>query len=248
MLNDRRQPHAVLDLFSRAKKALKIEQLLDLAPASGPRKLLEIGTGSGGIAHYFAHHPALDFQVTAVDVIDQRLVHDGYDFELVQDTHLPFPDGHFDIVVSNHVIEHVGGPEAQRHHLRETRRVLRPGGVAYLAVPNRWMVMEPHYRLAFLSWLPRRWRTPYLRLAGRGSNYDCEPPTKPQLEAMLAAAGFRYRFLSSKAVAVMRAVEDRDDWLFRLATAVPESLPDRLGDWNPTLIYCLQRLEPTKPC
>ena len=247
MLNDRRQPHAVLDLSSRAKKAIKIERLLGLTPAPGPRKLPEIGTGSGGIAHYFAHHPALNFQVTAVDVVDQRLVHDGYVFKLVRDTHLPFPDGHFDIVISNHVIEHVGDPEAQRNHLHEMRRVLRPGGIAYLAVPNRWMVIEPHYRLAFLSWLPRRWRTPYLRLTGRGDHYDCEPPTKRQLEAMLAAAAFRYRFLSSKAVAVMGAVEGRDEWLFRLATAVPESFLDLLGYWNPTLIYSLQRLKPTKP-
>ncbi len=241
MVNDRRQPHAVLDLPSRAKKALKIERLLGLTPALGSRKLLEIGTGSGGIAHYFAHHPALDFQVTAVDVVDQRLVHDGYDFKLVRDTHLPFPDGHFDIVISNHVMEHVGDPKAQRHHLREMRRVLRHDGTAYLAVPNRWMVVEPHYRTVFLSWLPRRWRTHYLRLRGRGSHYDCEPPTKPQLEAMLAAAGFHYRFLSSKAVAVMRIVEGRDDWLFRLATAVPESFLERLGYLNPTLIYRLWR-------
>ncbi len=241
MVNDRRQPHAVLDLSSRAKKAIKIERLLELTPASGPLKLLEIGTGSGGIAHYFAHHPTLDLQVTAVDVVDQRLVQDGYVFKLVRDTHLPFPDRHFDIIISNHVIEHVGDPEAQRHHLCEMRRVLHPEGIAYLAVPNRWMVLEPHYRLAFLSWVPRCWRTLYLRLTGRGRNYDCEPPTKPQLEAMLAAAGLRYRFLSSKAVAVMCAVEGRDDWLLRLVTAVPESLLNLLGYWNPTLIYRLWR-------
>jgi spermidine synthase len=56
-----RQPHAVLDLPSRNCKGLKIE------------RLLEIGTGSGGIAHYFATHPTLHCEVTAVEVVDQAI-------------------------------------------------------------------------------------------------------------------------------------------------------------------------------
>src|SRR3546814_2152088 len=45
--------HAVLDLPSRRFKGLKIERLLDLASRPQPIRMLEIGTGSGGIAHYF---------------------------------------------------------------------------------------------------------------------------------------------------------------------------------------------------
>jgi SAM-dependent methyltransferase len=44
-----------------------------------------------------------------------------------------FPDGHFDVVYSNQVFEHLARP---REDLRELRRVLRPGGVLYLNVPN----------------------------------------------------------------------------------------------------------------
>lgn len=63
-----RQPHAVLDLPSRDWKALKIERLLDLAHRSQPMRVLEVGTGSGGIARYLATHPTLRCEVTAVDV------------------------------------------------------------------------------------------------------------------------------------------------------------------------------------
>ena len=49
-MNDR-LPHAVLDIDSRRKKALKIERLLDLSTETQSVRLLEIGTGSGGIAH-----------------------------------------------------------------------------------------------------------------------------------------------------------------------------------------------------
>jgi hypothetical protein len=54
----------------------------------------------------------------------------------------------------------VGDLVDQRHHLSEVRRVMNPTGIGYIAVPNRWMLVEPHYRLAFLSWLPLAWRTP----------------------------------------------------------------------------------------
>jgi SAM-dependent methyltransferase len=48
-------------------------------------------------------------------------------------TALDFPDGSFDVVLCNHVLEHV--PD-DRRALRELRRVLAPGGWASLLVPD----------------------------------------------------------------------------------------------------------------
>lgn len=59
--------------------------------------------------------------------------------------------------------------------LSELARVLRPSGIGYLAVPSRWMLVEPHYRLPFLSWMPQRAADAYVRLTGRGEYYDCRP-------------------------------------------------------------------------
>src|SRR5579885_2212514 len=190
-----RQPHAVLDVESRRLKAIKIERLLGLRAPSRPLRLLEVGTGSGGIAHYFATHAELRIEVDAVDVVDNRLERDGFRFALVTDVALPFADGAFDIVITNHVIEHVGDRDAQLRHLREVKRVLRSDGVGYLAVPNRWQLVEPHYRLAFLSWLPRRLRSPYLRAMRKGEFYDCEPFAMRELERVLDTAGLRHRNL-----------------------------------------------------
>jgi SAM-dependent methyltransferase len=53
-------------------------------------------------------------------------------------TSLPFPDGTFDAVVCNHVLEHV--PD-DRTAMRELRRVLRCGGWGLLLVPD---VTEAH--------------------------------------------------------------------------------------------------------
>ena len=231
-----RQPHAVLDLPSRRHKGLKIERLLGLTGRRQPLRLLEIGTGSGGIAHYFASHPTLPCHVTAVDVVDQRLVREGYDFRFVHDTTLPFADASFDVVLSNHVIEHVGERAAQLAHLRELHRVMAPGALGYLAVPNRWMLVEPHYRLALLSWLPRPLRTPYLRLMRRGARYDCEPLSLPRLDALLAEAGFVWRHLEVEALRATLDIEGAQGLGARLAGALPDPLLALARRAIPTLI------------
>jgi len=46
---------------------------------------------------------------------------------------LPFPDETFDLVISLHMVEHLGRPE---DFVREAFRVLQPGGVLALATPN----------------------------------------------------------------------------------------------------------------
>lgn len=239
-----RQPHAVLDLPSRNAKALKIERLLDLAQRKRPIRMLEIGTGSGGIAHYFATHPQLRCDVTAVDVCDNRLVQDGYAFHEVQGVELPFGNARFDVVITNHVIEHVGDAAAQHQHLTEIHRVLKPDGVGYLAVPNRWMLTEPHFQLKFLSWWPHAWRTPYLRLVRKGTFYDCEPLQMRQLERMLAAAEFRYRNLCIEAWRATFEIERPQSAGARLLRATPSAVLAPLRRIIPTLIYRIERGRP----
>lgn len=236
-----RQPHAVLDLPSRRFKGLKIERLLDLANRPQPIRMLEVGTGSGGIAHYFGTHPQLRCEVDAVDVRDNRLVTEGYRYHQVQDTQLPFADESFDVVLTNHVIEHVGDEQAQRAHLAELRRVLRPDGVGYLAVPNRWMLVEPHYKLAFLSWLPRALRTPYLHAVGRGSAYDCEPLQMKELERLFTDAKLDCRNLCIEALRATFDIERIQSPAARLLRCIPDRALLPLRRIIPTLIYRFSR-------
>jgi SAM-dependent methyltransferase len=101
-----------------------------LGAAPVGRRVLDIGCGNGDISRHFA----VSNTVTGVDVSDRRRHRSGFDFVLVDSAVLPMRDASFDIVISNHVIEHI--PD-QPEHLAEIRRVLVPGGVAYLATPNR---------------------------------------------------------------------------------------------------------------
>ncbi len=49
--------------------------------------------------------------------------------------HLPFPDGHFDVVIAAEVLEHIPEDAAA---IAELRRVLRPGGLMAVTVPRWW--------------------------------------------------------------------------------------------------------------
>jgi SAM-dependent methyltransferase len=231
----------MLDVASRRAKGLKIERLLGLTAAGGPYRLLEVGTGAGGIAHYFATHPTLECSVDAVDVNDNRQVHDGYRFQRVDDVVLPYADGAFDVVISNHVIEHVGDRGQQQRHVRELARVLAPGGRGYLAVPNRWMLVEPHYHLAFLSWLPHRLRSPYLRSRGRGEHYDCEPLQLGQLEALLRGAGLEFTNLGAPAVRTLFEIERPAAALTAVVRRIPDAALWPLRRITPTLVYGFSR-------
>lgn len=241
--NDR-QPHAALNLKTRQYKAEKIAQLLGLGATDKGLSILEIGTGSGGIAHYLAtmnkHH-----RVYSVDTVDNRQVTDNFHFQLVDGTELPFDDSHFDIVISNHVIEHVGLYDAQQSHMNEINRVLKQGGIGYLAVPNRWMLVEPHYRLIFLSYLPRKLRTPYLRWMRRGEYYDCEPLTRKETENILLQSGFTFSNICPQALKLTFAIEKPASLATAIISHVPDAIIGIFSGIIPTLIYRFQKNTPT---
>lgn len=240
-----RKPHAALAPSGRWPKAEKIRRLLALPPPLSRLRLLEIGTGSGVIAHYFAVHSGLDCEVEAVDVVDQRQIVEGYRFSLVDGALLPFEANAFDVVISNHVVEHLGGIEQQLRHVSEIARILRPGGKAYLATPNRWQVVEPHFRVAFLSWLPRTMRSAYLRLHGKGDFYDCEPLSMPEIERLFVAARLRYENLCVPAIRMMLDTERAAHWAVRVAGIVPDRLLASLRRFSPTHVYLLKPIVKT---
>jgi ubiquinone/menaquinone biosynthesis C-methylase UbiE len=77
----------------------------------------------------------------------------GYDFKLYDGMNIPFPSNFFDVVIANHVIEHV---QDQAMTLSEVSRVLNDNGICYIAVPNKWSLIEPHFKFPFLSWFPQK--------------------------------------------------------------------------------------------
>jgi SAM-dependent methyltransferase len=231
------KPKRSLDRESRRAKAAKIAALVEREHPLAGADLLEIGTGGGIIASLLAERVGNEGSVWSVDVDDLRTVTDGYEFRLVEGVELPFEDDRFDVVVSNHTIEHVGGPDAQLAHLREIARVLRPGGVGYLASPTRWALVEPHFKVPMLSWLPPDARTRALQLSRRGSIYDISPRTRPELLRLIGQAGLR---ATDVTVDALRATADIEPGpLSRAAAALPDGVLRAGRGAVPTMVFVL---------
>ncbi|MFH7766811.1 class I SAM-dependent methyltransferase [Acinetobacter sp. BSP-28] len=233
-----RKPHVVFE--NRFAKAKKIESIIELEKKiKSEHKLLEVGTGSGGIAFYFASH--YQQEVFAVDISDNRQFMDGYNFQLVSDTKLPYADNFFDIVISNHVIEHVGEKQQQQEHLDEINRVLKPGGILYLAVPNRWMLIEPHYQLIFLSWLPKKIRSYYLKKIRNIAFYDCEPLEKNELENLFSMSELTYKNYCIEALHIFVRDEKSYKGLYVIFKWLPLGILKKIVGLIPTLIYLAKK-------
>jgi SAM-dependent methyltransferase len=237
---EERSAHASLDLSSREKKAEKIRTILGAERELRGSVVLEIGVGSGAIAAHLADAVEPSGAVWGVDVRDLRIVTEGFRFVVVEDTSLPFADRFFDVVVSNHVLEHVGRRPEQLAHLREIARVLKDDGVAYLATPNRWTLVEPHYYLPLLSWLPAVVRGPYVRLARRGHDYDCEPRGRAELVDLCSLASLDVADRTLEAIRLTAEIENPPS-LVRLLAGAPERVLRALLPVVPTHVAILRR-------
>lgn len=173
-LSDPYSSYAGMNEATRHKKAQKIIAVLNSKMDLKRADVLDIGTGSGHIISLIARECR---SATSVNLDDERVIKDGYKFVQVADVKLPFDDESFDVVISNQVIEHI---PPQQQHLEEICRVLKKGGIAYIATPSKFTLIEPHFKLPFLSWLPKHLADGYVRLF-KHKQFDVYPLTLGRL-------------------------------------------------------------------
>lgn len=170
----------------REKKAEKILAILRdfLGDLSG-LKCLDVGCGQGVItaklAEEFGFVVGMDLKRSEFHKAWCKEQQTNLQFIYADGCHLPFRTGHFDVVVCAQVYEHVRN---QRMLASEIWRVLRSGGVCFFSGPNRWALIEEHYWLPFLSWLPAPLSDRYVRLLRGQPRYDVWPLSFWQLQSM----------------------------------------------------------------
>ncbi len=116
-------------------------------------RLLDVGCGAGKMLGYMADafralRPATQIELYGMDVTSVgfdkcedffpsapniRVIRNGAPW--------PYPDGYFDFVVSNQVLEHVKDADS---FFVQIHRVLREGGISYHVFPLRNIVWEGH--------------------------------------------------------------------------------------------------------
>ena len=178
----------MLDEEHRRTKARKIlavlRHFLGRSDLNG-LSVVDIGCSAGFIADEMARAGA-DTVGLDIDVPGLARAHRRFGghvrFVCAAGERMPLPDESIDVVVFNHIYEHVVDPDAV---IADIRRVLRPDGVAYLGLGNKYQIIEPHYRLPFLSWLPQRTADRYVRAFGRADEYYEEYRTREGLRRML---------------------------------------------------------------
>jgi ubiquinone/menaquinone biosynthesis C-methylase UbiE len=95
--------------------------------------VVDIGCGAGALARVLATRGA---RVTGIETSEEQLGDapshdDGVRYLIGRAESLPLPDATVDVAVFMRTLHHVPAPAA----LREAWRVLRPGGLAYVAEP-----------------------------------------------------------------------------------------------------------------
>ena len=132
------------------------EYVLPKMGALEGKKVLELGTGTGGTATLLAKRGA---SVVGIDLLPFRLTEAGarasehnvaasVDFALMDAMHLAFPDNTFDFIISKSVLVFT----AHTRTAQECYRVLKPGGKAIFIENMRHHPAVWLYRKAFLKY------------------------------------------------------------------------------------------------
>ena len=128
---------------------------------SGDLDILDLGAGAGIVDQMdFRGHAR---HICGIDpdprVVDNRYLDEG---QVGVGESIPYPDGRFDLVFADNVLEHLPDPAAV---FAEVARVLRPGGMFLAKTPNKW-----HYVPVIARLTPHRFHRWVVRWRGRAGD------------------------------------------------------------------------------
>ncbi len=171
----------------RQQKALKIIKLLsDFLHRERFEGLmcLDLGCSIGIVSHELSKRGGT---VVGVDIDLEAMKRspaypDQVNFLVSDGGRLPFPDKSFDIIVCSQVYEHV---PCLSLLISEITRLIKNEGVCFFSGPNRWAIIEEHYHLPFLSWLPKSLANFYVKFFKKASAYYENPKSARYLRKAL---------------------------------------------------------------
>lgn len=166
------------------------------------KTVLEVGCGFGGgvlkLWQVGAKAYGLDINPDAIEIAKLILKDEskerisGNIFCIAVGENIPFKNNTFDIVFSINVLEHVQNPTKV---IRESVRVLKPGGFLFIHAPNYLYPYEGHYRLWILPMMPKILLKIYLKFRRRDVRFmeTINYITPNKIESVLKKLPVRYK-------------------------------------------------------
>lgn len=188
-------------------------------------KVLDYGSGGGTYLSYF-HSRGVDIVGAEIsEVMIEACSKAGLMMRRVQSfDDIPFPDAEFDVVYLMQVFEHLRKP---RRFMQELARVLKTGGVLYLALPNA----DSAWRRIFGANWVSGWFAPFHLV-----HYTKESLTQLADEYGLSATSSWSRTPETWFRLNLKAALYRDDCRVETHRPLIDSMPSRLA------LMCLLRL------
>jgi 2-polyprenyl-3-methyl-5-hydroxy-6-metoxy-1,4-benzoquinol methylase len=165
-------------LYNEDQRNKKAAKVIAVCRAFASRPLhelvaLDLGASTSIMTGHFARHfkrvVALDVDHVGLKSGRQKSAAGNIDYLCCDGTKSSLRDGSVDIIICNQVYEHV---EDQHGLAFEIERLLAPDGFCYFGAGNRFVLIEGHYFLPCLSWMPLWSSHLYLKLMGRKVKYD----------------------------------------------------------------------------
>lgn len=134
----------IVSVLKKELGELKNKTCLDLASSNG--------IISNELSKHFKRMIGVDVDSEAIKLAKSKFRRSNLKFLEMNGERMIFKNNSFDVVVCNQVYNFVENPQKL---VNEIYRVLKPGGVCYFGARNKWGLIEPQYKLPFLSLFPR---------------------------------------------------------------------------------------------
>ena len=186
------------------------------------RRILDLGSGRGKFLFYCIARgvsaTGLEINPEYISITHDKARAQGVTVNIVEGAgeKLPFANESFDFINISEVIEHVNDPTQM---LSEVWRVLSKDGCAYLSVPNRFGIKDPHFHLYFVNWLPRSLVATYISIRGKHKDYGEERAGHQRLDEM-----HYYTYSGVGNLLGTHGFSHQDQRVLRIKSAVKNSL------------------------
>lgn len=143
---------------SETKREIKAKKIISILQSEMPIKnkmVLEIGSGHGHIINQFQKTDNYSIGIEKLFELVKlsKNKHEKCEFICGDGTKLPIKNNIIEIIVLNHVIEHIRNKEEL---IKESNRILKEDGIIYIASPNKHFLIDPHTKIPMFGYMGQK--------------------------------------------------------------------------------------------